>query len=81
MLKGIKKIFGLKDESEEITMVADIALGQKKEPGEVSSRAGIVWRPDLQAEWDKRFTRCSGCGVWIRGKRSVWCEVCGIKGF
>jgi hypothetical protein len=68
------------EEPSELTAVADVVLGRKDPPGSLASRAGITWNAYLQKEWDSRFSRCSGCGVWIRGRRAVWCDVCKIKG-
>jgi hypothetical protein len=73
------KLFG-KDEPEEITIVAEVVLGRSDEPARLASGAGVIWRPQLQEEWDKRYSRCSGCRVWIKGRRAVWCEVCKNKG-
>ena len=73
------KLFG-GPEPPEISLVADITLGRREEPSRLASSAGVTWRPDLQKEWDKRFARCAGCQVWIRGKRSLWCDYCKIKG-
>ncbi|HEY3781595.1 MAG TPA: hypothetical protein VGL56_10955 [Fimbriimonadaceae bacterium] len=75
----LKKIFG-SPEPEQITLVADIALGRTDEPGRFASGCGFPWTPALQEEWDKRYTRCSGCNVWVKGKRTLWCEICKNKG-
>jgi len=75
-----KKLFGIGPESAELTMVAEIVLGRKEEPARLASSAGVTWTPKLAEEWKDCYTRCSGCGVWIKGRRSMWCEYCKNKG-
>jgi len=80
MANLIKKIFG-GGQSEDLLIVSEVVLGRKEEPSKLASAAGITWNPKLQEEWDRNYTRCSGCRVWIKGRRSLWCEVCKNKGF
>lgn len=81
MISKIKRLFGMNDDPEEIAMIAEVVLGRRDDPSATAESLNITWRPELAKEWERRYSRCSGCNCWVRGRRTVWCEICGRKGF
>jgi hypothetical protein len=80
VLQTIKRWLGLEDEVSELESVADEVLGTTVPPSTAANRLGIKWTEDLTKQWKRKFGKCAGCNVWVRGKNTLWCESCIRKG-